>query len=79
MTYAAQLDAKIGIIRDNLHRIGKIEYENEIKIIPSPHEFGYRLRAQWHIDASKREIGYYERDSRNLVAIEHCPILVART
>src|SRR5215207_8371350 len=31
MTYAAQLDAKIGIIRDNLQRIGKIEYANEIK------------------------------------------------
>ncbi|MEP7148054.1 MAG: class I SAM-dependent RNA methyltransferase [Acidobacteriota bacterium] len=77
MTYAAQLEAKVGIIRDNLHRIGKIEYDDEIKMIPSPYEFGYRLRAQWHIDADKREIGYYERDSRNLVAIEHCPILVA--
>jgi 23S rRNA (uracil1939-C5)-methyltransferase len=76
MTYAAQLEAKVGIIRDNLHRIGKIEYENEIAVVPSPNEFGYRLRAQWHIDANKREIGYYERDSRNLVAIEHCPILL---
>jgi 23S rRNA (uracil1939-C5)-methyltransferase len=76
MTYAAQLDSKVGIICDNLHRIGKIDYEKEIAVIPSPHEFGYRLRAQWHIDANKREIGYYERDSRNLVAIEHCPILV---
>ncbi|MEO8042378.1 MAG: methyltransferase [Acidobacteriota bacterium] len=78
MTYAAQLDAKVGIIRDNLQRIGKIEYENGIAIVPSPQEFGYRLRAQWHIDASAREIGYYERDSRNLVAIEHCPILLPK-
>src|SRR5215218_9560256 len=76
MTYAAQLDAKVGIIRDNLQRIGKIEYENEIKIIPSQEEFGYRLRAQWHIDAAKREIGYYARDSRNLIPIAHCPILL---
>src|SRR5687767_4383409 len=76
MTYAAQLDAKVGIIRDNLQRIGKIEYERSIDVVPSPQEFGYRLRAQWHLDGSKREIGYYERDSRNLVAIEHCPILV---
>jgi len=75
MTYAAQLEAKVGIIRDNLHRIGKIEYESEIPIIPSPAEFGYRLRAQWHVDPKKREIGYYERNSRNLVAIDHCPIL----
>ncbi len=76
MTYAAQLDAKVGIILDNLQRIGKIEYEDGINVIPSPQEFGYRLRAQWHLDGNKREIGYYERDSRNLVAIEHCPILV---
>ena len=75
MTYAEQLEAKVGIIRDNLHRIGKVDYENEIPVIGSP-EFGYRLRAQWHIDTAKREIGYYERNSRNLVAIEHCPILM---
>src|SRR5687767_12468868 len=67
MTYAAQLEAKVGIIQDNLQRIGKIDYAGEIKIIPSPHEFAYRLRAQWHIDGNRREIGYYERDSRNLV------------
>jgi 23S rRNA (uracil1939-C5)-methyltransferase len=75
MTYAAQLEAKVGIIRDNLHRIGKIDYDREIDVIPSPQEFGYRLRAQWHLDGSTREIGYYERNSRNLIAIEHCPIL----
>ena len=76
MTYAAQLEAKIGIIRDNLQRIGKIDYDEDIKIIPSPREFGYRLRAQWHIDGNRREIGYYARDSRDLVAIDHCPILL---
>lgn len=76
MTYAAQLDAKVGIIRDNLHRIGKIDYEPEIPIIASPKEFGYRLRAQWHIDGNRREIGYYQRNSRNLIAIAHCPILM---
>jgi 23S rRNA (uracil1939-C5)-methyltransferase len=75
MTYAAQLDAKVEIVRDNLHRIGKIDYAGEIRMIASPQEFGYRLRAQWHIDGERREIGYYERNSRNLVAIEHCPIL----
>lgn len=76
MTYAAQLEAKVGIIRDNLQRIGKIEYDHEIAVIASPKEFGYRLRAQWHIDGTNRQIGYYERNSRNLIAIEHCPILM---
>ena len=75
MTYAAQLDAKIGIIRDCLHRIGKFEYESQIPVIASPAEFRYRLRAQWHIDGRTHEIGYYRRNSRDLIAIEHCPIL----
>jgi tRNA/tmRNA/rRNA uracil-C5-methylase (TrmA/RlmC/RlmD family) len=75
MSYAAQLEAKVGIIRDCIKRIGKFEYERDIPIIPSPSEFNYRLRAQWHFDREKREIGYYARDSRDLVAIAHCPIL----
>ncbi|HJS50632.1 MAG TPA: class I SAM-dependent RNA methyltransferase [Pyrinomonadaceae bacterium] len=75
MSYAAQLTAKVGIIRDNLHRIGKIEYENEIPIIPSPAEFGYRLRAQWHVEPPSKKIGYYRRNSRDLVDIERCIIL----
>lgn len=76
MTYAAQLEAKIGIIRDCLHRIGKFDYEAEIPVIASPAEFQYRLRAQWHISGLSKGIGYYRRDSRDLIAIEHCPILV---
>jgi 23S rRNA (uracil1939-C5)-methyltransferase len=75
MTYAEQLEAKLGIIRDCLHRIGKLEYDREIPIISSPAEFQYRLRAQWHIDGSSKEIGYYRRNSRDLIAIAHCPIL----
>ncbi|HEX6124862.1 MAG TPA: class I SAM-dependent RNA methyltransferase [Pyrinomonadaceae bacterium] len=76
MTYDAQLAAKVGIIRDNLHRIGKIDFEREITVVPSPKDFQYRLRAQWHIDGRTREIGYYVRNSRNLIAVEHCPILL---
>jgi len=75
MNYPAQLAAKVGIIRDNLHRIGKIEFESEIPIIPSPAEFGYRLRAQWHADTASKRIGYYRRNSRDLVDIEQCMVL----
>jgi len=76
MTYPAQLEAKLAILRDCLHRIGKLDYQDEIPIIPSPQEFGYRLRAQWHIATAARAIGYYARDSRDLIAIAHCPILL---
>ena len=76
MRYEAQLAAKVGIIRDCLHRIGKFEYEREIPIVASPAEFGYRQRAQWHIDGRAQKIGYYRQNSRELIAIDHCPILL---
>ncbi|HVF46609.1 MAG TPA: hypothetical protein VNA17_03490, partial [Pyrinomonadaceae bacterium] len=75
LAYEAQLEAKIDIIRDCLHRIGRIEYEREIKIIPSPNEFGYRSRARWHLDCYKRAIGYMARDSHSVIDILECPIL----
>ena len=75
MNYESQLGAKVDIIRDCLHRIGKIEWEHEIPIVPSPEPFGYRLRAQWHANANSKQIGYFRRDSRDLVDIEYCMIL----
>lgn len=78
MSYEAQLAAKVGIIRDCLHRIGKLDHIGEIPVIASPAEFGYRLRAQWHIDGPGRRIGYFRQNSRDLVAVEHCPILLPK-
>lgn len=75
MTYPAQLTAKIGIIRDCLHRIGKIDYEDNIEMIGSPKEFGYRSRARWHIDRKSRKLGYFRRDSHDVIDISSCPIL----
>ena len=76
MTYSEQLASKIAIIRDCLRRIGRIQEEIPIGIIGSPKEFGYRSRAQWHLNPATREIGYYKRNSRDLVAIDHCPKIV---
>jgi 23S rRNA (uracil1939-C5)-methyltransferase len=75
MNYAAQLAAKVGIIRDCLHRIAKMEWDDEISIIPSPLEFGYRLRAQWHVNTKEKAIGYFRRDTRDLVDIQKCIVL----
>jgi 23S rRNA (uracil1939-C5)-methyltransferase len=75
MNYEAQLSAKIGIIRDCLKRIGKIDFEGEIPIIPSPQEFGYRARAQWHSDTRTKKIGYFKRNSHQIIDLENCPIL----
>ncbi|HEX8733935.1 MAG TPA: class I SAM-dependent RNA methyltransferase [Pyrinomonadaceae bacterium] len=75
MNYAAQLAAKVGIIRDSLERIGKIDYENEIPIIASPDDLNYRLRAQWHVDSRRQKLGYFRRHSHDVIDVETCPIL----
>ena len=75
MNYDAQLRAKVGIVRDCLTRIGKIDYQNEIEIIGSPRPFGYRSRAQWHADTRRRRIGYFRRQSHDIIDVESCPIV----
>ncbi len=74
MSYDEQLAAKVGIVRDCLNRIGKIEHE-AIEIVASPNEFGYRSRARWHIDRDNKALGYFRRDSHDVIDIERCPIL----
>ena len=75
MNYDAQLSAKLDMIRDSLKRIGKIDYENEIAMIASPKPFEYRSRAQWHLETRQKKIGYFKRNSHDIIDIEHCPIL----
>lgn len=76
LSYPEQLASKVSIIRDCFRRIAKIETNVEIGVIPSPLEFGYRSRAQWHLSSETREIGYYQRNSRQLVPVDECPKLV---
>ncbi len=75
LNYQAQLDAKVGIVRDCLTRIGKINYEKEIQIIGSPKDYGYRARAQWHLDTRRKKFGYFQRNSHRVVDAKICPIL----
>jgi 23S rRNA (uracil1939-C5)-methyltransferase len=75
LNYGAQLAAKVGIIRDCLTRIGKINYEKEIHVIGSPRDYGYRARAQWHLDSRRRRFGYFRRNSHEIIDVEGCPIL----
>ena len=76
LNYQAQLEAKIGIVRDCLSRIGKINYEPEIPITGSPKPYEYRSRAQWHVDTRKKKIGYFQRKSHEIIDVETCPIIV---
>ena len=72
--YERQLAEKIEIIKDSLHRIGKVEI-TDIPMIPSPRSLGYRTRALWHVNTRQRTIGYYKRNSHDVVDVDHCPIL----
>lgn len=79
MNYETQLEAKVGIIKDSFKRIGKIDFDdNDLSIIPSPQKYGYRLRSQWHIDSRKEKIGYFKRQTHDVIETKNCPILVPK-
>ena len=71
MDYPVQLEQKRAILREVLQRVGKIEFAGEIGII-SGEPWQYRNRVQLHLEAGK--IGYFAHGSRDLIAIDHCPI-----
>ena len=74
LSYDAQLRAKLDIIYDCLRRIGKIEFD-DIAIIPSPREYDYRARVRWQIDSRGQKLGYFRRDSHEVIDVEGCPVL----
>lgn len=76
LTYKAQLEAKVEIIRDCLHRIAKIEAPGAIRITPSPNEWRYRARANWQVDVTAKLLGYFERGSNRVCDVEYCGVLV---
>ena len=60
------------ILLEQLRRVGKIKWEGEISTIHGP-EYGYRNRAQFHIEKGK--IGYLAAGSHDLIPVEgECPI-----
>jgi 23S rRNA (uracil1939-C5)-methyltransferase len=69
--YPFQLEQKREILREALQRVGKIEFAGEIGVI-SGEPWHYRNRVQLHIDGGA--VGYFAQGSRDLCAIDHCPI-----
>lgn len=74
MTYEGQLRAKAGIIEDSLKRIAGIS-GIEVPVVPSPSPFGYRIRTQVHGNPATLKIGFYKRQSHDVIEAETCPIL----
>ncbi len=76
LTYEAQLNTKVEIIRDCLRRIARIETPLDIKIHPSPKQWQYRARANWQFDSITSRLGYFERGSNDVCDVEYCAVLV---
>ncbi len=76
LSYEAQLNSKVGIIRDCLRRIAQIDFTGEIPITASPNAWHYRSRAQWQHDPLKKRLGYFERASHRVCDVAACPVLV---
>jgi 23S rRNA (uracil1939-C5)-methyltransferase len=74
--YEFQLARKVEILREQLRRVGKLDYTGEIGVVSGP-SYGYRNRVQVHID--NRKLGYLAARSHELVALtEDCPIASPR-
>src|ERR1700722_11014745 len=69
--YSFQLQQKREILREALQRVGKIEFTGEIGML-SAEPWQYRNRVQLHVEGGN--VGYFAQGSRDLCAIDHCPI-----
>ena len=70
--YEFQLARKVEILREQLRRVGKIDYTGPIETVSGP-AYGYRNRVQVHID--NRRLGYLAARSHDLIPLtEDCPI-----
>lgn len=72
VSYEHQLAIKWRQVHDALQRIGKLKDVPMRPIIPSPKQYGYRNRITVH--AQDDVIGFFRRDSHQLIDIERCPI-----
>ncbi|HEY9402205.1 MAG TPA: class I SAM-dependent RNA methyltransferase [Pyrinomonadaceae bacterium] len=76
LTYEAQLEAKVEIIRDCLRRIARSDPPVEISIEPSPAVWRYRSRARWQHDPVRQFLGYYELASHRVCDVAECPVVL---
>ena len=72
IAYEHQLAIKWRQVRDVLQRIGKLKDVPIRPIVPSPLSYAYRNRITVH--AQDDVIGYFRRDSHQLIDVERCPI-----
>ncbi len=71
--YPKQVDAKARILRDALERIGGFRLDADPPMTASPEPLHYRGRARVRVD--RERVGFLERSSHRLCAVEMCPVL----
>lgn len=71
-----QVDLKVAAVRETLERLAGLTLA-ETEVIRGP-AWGYRLRTQIHTApiGGRVAIGYHARNSRELVEVDSCPVLV---
>jgi 23S rRNA (uracil1939-C5)-methyltransferase len=75
LAYDQQIEAKAGIIRDAMRRIGHQGVPANFEMISSPSPLHYRMRAEWRVDCRTSQIGYLARSSNELVGVDRCLVL----
>lgn len=75
LTAKASALAKEAIVKDNLSRIGKVDYP--YLALPSLYSTldDYRIRVRFHVDLKNKQIGFLREKDPTLVSIDHCPCL----
>lgn len=81
---------KAAAVQETLERLGGVEWPGEVELVTGE-AWGYRLRTQLHVETEepgsggeeeaagrvrRPRVGYHERGSHQLVAVDRCPILV---
>jgi 23S rRNA (uracil1939-C5)-methyltransferase len=77
VAYEEQLAAKGSILADALSRIGKLALPGELRVVPSPQEYGYRHRTRLQVRSSGEgpALGFFRTASHDIVPVEKCPLL----
>jgi len=71
LDYADQVRLKISILKEQLERIGGLNFSHALEFTSSPHPFAYRNQVQFHPFTSGK-LGFMSAEGNQLIPIERC-------
>ena len=74
LPYKKQLQFKKDVVRDSLERLGKLELNFPIRLLPADTPYFYRNKGSFAIQkiAGKNSIGFYQQRSHDVVDSDRC-------